>query len=610
MRPPSPRVGAAIGLLFVALAAASAQGPQPLPQDGLIVGQVVDGVSGRPVAGAIVALSTPQFSPFVSARPAPPSAPAVLTGTDGRFVFPDMPRGSVSITATKPGYADGAFGRRRPGGPSQQLTLADSERVGDVVVRMWKLGSISGTVVDEAGEPMVSVAVRAFRRSVVAGIRRFVDASSTGTDDRGMYRLSNLVPGEYVVAVVSNQMSVLTSAAAAGQVRSELMEMAVAMAGTALEVDGSVLRIGVGTAIPPPPEGGRLFVYPTTFFPAATAASLGTVVTIASGDERQGIDLQMRPSAAVRVSGVLTGADITASLRLSLDPADATDILQREAISTVAAPGTGEFIFPAVPTGQYVLRTTTSPGPQWRLGQPDHVLWTETPIAVGAEPITGLNVTVRPGLRVSGRFEFEGSTPRPEARQMEQVGLAVEPATGGQFSPRAPIRADASGQFSSAGMPAGRYFVRVLGSPAGWMFKSAMFDGRDVADAPFDLTSDASGIVITFTDKWSGLNGSVTSTRGAPDPEALVVLFPTDSQLWSGTGLNFRRMKSAQTTKTGQYVFAVVPPGEYYAAALRDRDAGDWQDPAFLELLSRVAQRIRIAEGEKSTLDLRTQEVR
>jgi hypothetical protein len=193
---------------------------------------------------------------------------------------------------------------------------------------------------------------------------------------------------------------------------------------------------------------------------------------------------------------------------------------------------------------------------------------------------------------------------------MEQVALAVEPATGGMFGPRAPIRADANGQFASAGMSGGRYFVRVLGSPSGWMFKSAMYNGRDVADAPLDLTSDASGIVITFTDKWSGLSGTVTSARGAADPEALVVLFPADSQLWSGTGLSFRRMKSAQTTKTGQYVFPVVPPGDYYAAAVRDRDAGDWQDPAFLELISRGARRITIAEGEKATADLRTQEVR
>ena len=608
MRPPWLRFGAAsaCAFLLIAVIAARAQGPQPLPQDGLIVGQVVDGVSGRPVSGAIVALSTPQYSPFVSARPAPPSALPVLTGSDGRFIFPNMPRGSVSITATKPGYAEGAFGRRRPGGPSQQLTLAESERVGDVVIRMWKLGSISGTVVDEAGEPMVSVALRAFRRSIVAGIRRFVDASSTGTDDRGMYRLGNLIPGEYVVGVVSNQTSVLSSTASAGQVRSELMEMAVAMSGTSIEVGGSVLRIGLGTAIPPPPSSGKLTIYPTTFYPSAPAAGQATIVTIGSGEERGGVDLQLTPVPTVRVAGTLSGLPGTAPMEIRLEPADVTDITVRDGFATSSG-ADGTFVFPGVPSGSYVLRVTPV-SPQWK--QLDNVVWAEQPIAVGRDDIVGLGVALQPGLRVSGRFEFEGTTPKPQGRELEQVGLAVEPVTGVAFSPRLPVRVHADGHFTSAGMSAGRYFVRVLGSPRGWMFKSASYSGRDVADVPLDLSSDASGIVITFTDRWSGLGGTVTSARGAADPEALVVLFPTDSQLWSSTGLNFRRMKSAQTTKTGEYVFAVVAPGDYYVAALRDRDAGDWQDPAFLEVLARVATQVRIDEGEKKTLDLRTQVVR
>src|SRR5688500_9881796 len=148
---------------------------QPVPQPqrtGLVVGQVVDAAGGRPVAGAIVGVSGP---PAPSGQP----WPRVLTGNDGRFVFRDLRRGDYTITAMKPGFAEGAYGRNRAGGPSVPLSLNEGERVGNVVVRLWKHAAISGTIVDESGERLVGVTVRAFRRTVIGGRRRFA-SSNTG----------------------------------------------------------------------------------------------------------------------------------------------------------------------------------------------------------------------------------------------------------------------------------------------------------------------------------------------------------------------------------------------------------------------------------------------
>src|SRR5262249_54006870 len=121
--------------------------------------------------------------------------------------FHDLPAASFSLSVTASGYASGAYGQSRPNGPSRPVTLAEGQRLGDVKVRLWKLAAIDGTVVDELGEPAVGVSVRAFRRSTANGRTQFSAASAATTDDRGEFRLSTLVPGDYVIALPQTQVT-------------------------------------------------------------------------------------------------------------------------------------------------------------------------------------------------------------------------------------------------------------------------------------------------------------------------------------------------------------------------------------------------------------------
>ena len=229
--------------------------PQSDSRSGLIIGQVIDAGSNRPVAGAVVSMSGP---------PGPASRPmAVLTGTDGRFVFRDMARGNYNVTAIKAGFVSGAYGRRRPAGPSLPLAMADGERRDDVVVRLWKHAAISGTIIDESGERQVGVQVRAYRRAVVGGRRRFVPAGAAATDDRGVYRVGTLLPGDYIVGTASRQTSVPLSLTRDVEPASQDAQLSAELRGTggALIARDGAYVLGRGSATPPPPEGGRLVVY-------------------------------------------------------------------------------------------------------------------------------------------------------------------------------------------------------------------------------------------------------------------------------------------------------------------------------------------------------------
>jgi hypothetical protein len=642
-------------LLATVLAISPVIAQTPPPQTpstgtGLIVGQIVEAASGRPIAGGVATITG---APLTS-NSGPPRIQAI-TGTDGRFVFRDLPKGSYTITATKGGYLEGAVGRRRPGGQTQPIDLAEGERSGVLTVPMWRHGVISGTIVDEAGEPVIGIQVRTMRRGVVGGLRRFTSGPSTSTDDRGVYRIPALVPGDYIVAVPSTQVAVPASALeeyrqamqANDPSRNALM-IALSEAGSmgpmgppgsSLQIGNQVQTLGRGPTPPPPAEDARTFAYPTMFYPAAISAAQAAIVALGSGEERTGIDLQVKPMPMSRVSGVVLGPDGPAStIAVKLIPAEAeasaTDI---DTASTITDRN-GQFTLLGVPPGQYVLRITKVPRPSTpardmtivqsgtgmmmgTIGDPlagpppiptDPTLWAVQPIAVGRSDVSGVTVSLRTGLRVTGRVEFDGTKEKPTAQMLGRLPVTIDPIEGRSSTPFiSPGRIDAAtSQFTTYGLPGGRYFVRIGGAPPGWTFKSATYQGRDVSDVPLDLdSSDIAGVVITFTDQPTELSGIAQTVRGG-DPDATILVFPSDNTGWINTGLNPRRMRAVRTGPSGAYKISGLPPGSYYVAAVPDELAGDWQDPKFLETLAPSASQVALDDGEKKTQNVRTTQVR
>ena len=49
------------------------------------------------------------------------------------------------------------------------------------------------------------------------------------------------------------------------------------------------------------------------------------------------------------------------------------------------------------------------------------------------------------------------------------------------------------------------------------MFKSATYGGRDVSETPIELVNEDVHVVLTYTDRWTGLAGTVNTTDGGAD---------------------------------------------------------------------------------------------
>jgi len=536
----------------------------------------------------------------------------VLTGTDGRFLFREMPPGNYNITSLKPGFVDGAHGRTRPGGPSSTLSLNDGERRDDIVVRMWRHAALSGTVTDEAGERQVGVQIRAYRRTVAGGKRRYVSAGAAFTDDRGIYRIGTLTPGDYIVGTAPRHLSVPLSLMRDGSTESQQMAAEMTGRGGAVVVRDAGYVLGRGSSTPPPPSAGRLAVYPATYHPSAPAGEAATIIPLQAGQDHDGADIQLAPVASVSVAGFIIGPDgpVTATpvrlvaataLELTADGDGLMSMTDRQ----------GGFVFPAVPSGHYALKLNRgqSAGFSGRGGIEPEVIWVNLPVTVGTEDIEGLGVTANAGIRISGRFEFDGDPSRPRG-SLPNVQIMIEPAdpSAGTLARPVVARANAAGEFASPPLPGGRYYVRIADSPPGWMFKTATVGGRDVADTPLTLTAETPNVTIEFTDRWSGLRGRVQSDRPLAG-DAAVIVFPTDIDTWGSSGQSPRRLRIARVADAGEYAFT-LPAGDYYVIAMPDEQAADWQDVAFLEDVSRDAIRVRIADGERKVQDVRVRVAR
>lgn len=609
---------------FVAQAApASVANP---PATGLIAGRVVEGLSSSPVAGAIVSLF----------GAGPGTTPRAMSNANGYFVFRRLTKGAYSLTASRPGYVDGAPGRRRPGGTSAPVEIEEGQRVADVVIPIWRHATISGTVTDEAGEPVIGVQVTSFQRRLVGGHYRIGGRSLAMTDDRGVYRLASLEPGDYLVAFVWRETSVPFAtaelmrtglSASDPQVQQMLRERLTLQPGVGTVGSPATIQVGrslrdLPSGSPPPPQPeGAVFIYPTQFYPGVPSASRGAVVTVASGQDRTGVDFSLSPMKTVSVSGTLIGPDgAVASTALHLMPAGDATLSELETSATMTDQQ-GAFTFLGVPPGQYsvtVLRTPRSPSSPASPTSPatnadDPTLFAETAVTVGNRDVSDLVVPVQRAARIAGRVEFDGTRDRPDAAMLKGIVVTLERVdaiasmTGGDTSPVAPPsgHADDTGAFKTAGAPPGHYLVRV-GALRGWSLKGAIADGRDVSETPLDLrTADVNNVVVTFTDRPTKLAGRVLTSDGTPDADALIIALPVDQRAWSDDGVNPRRVRSTHAARNGSYTITALPPGDYSVVAIHEDTTPDWQDPRVLEGLARSGSDVRLAEGDTRLQDLK-----
>jgi len=153
---------------------------------GTIKGRVVCD-DGRPLPNANV----------IAAQTTNTGAPrATRVDSEGRFAFEEIPAAVYVVFASAPGYIDSTLTMGEPSQWPHHLVGTQ------IKITMIKGGVITGSLTNPRGEPMVGVPVNATRANgPPAPFMGFLSGGGISeSDDRGVYRIYGLPPGQYTVS--------------------------------------------------------------------------------------------------------------------------------------------------------------------------------------------------------------------------------------------------------------------------------------------------------------------------------------------------------------------------------------------------------------------------
>jgi hypothetical protein len=607
-----------------------------------VSGVVTDESTKQPIPGVMVYLG-------FQGRGAVGRLSRQISDDKGRFVFTDLAAGNLYfINTSKPGYLEGHFGTGAGGQLGGLITLADGQWFSQANVVMARLGSINGVVVDEHGEPAAGIFVRVLTEASIGGRVRLMAGQTSKTDDRGVYRLAELLPGKYRMQVpfIHQTLSLtLTAADLAGLTASQLASGRTAPE-LPLGIDSANTRLIVGAFAPPPsPVDGRPQTYLSLFYPGVASIGDATTIDLGPGEQREGINFALRAVAATSISGVVDGPpESLPGLIMRLLPDGLEEAGGTFETATATLGSDGRFAFVNVPSGSYTidvrrsvselvvrppLSTSSLPlpatpgmasggsgsipgGPDgasyaYRTSRAAGSYFARQKVTVGSSALTNLVVPLKRASTIRGRFVLnagESPTPGPTLVSPVYAESADANSAFGLFpslpNPVAPQGSTAQSlTFEIPGLAGSAYRLRFLSVPWNGAVMSILGDdGVDYRTKLFDTSSGRDfDVVVTITSRRIDLAGTAADEQGAQIKNAVVIAFPVQREQWTNYGMS-PVMRGSPTNSTGTYRFQSLAAGEYYLLGVPPDQANIWQDPAKLAIMAPLATRVTLAWGD------------
>jgi hypothetical protein len=549
------------------------------PGTAIMRGRVTDRETGQPLGRVEVVLMSSVWGEqawasssmaaqtgIVDDSPARPNPPRyTATTVDGRFEFKHVPAGAYKVyfePRSRGTHLNQSFGESAPGDPVKRgkrtatIELRDGETRENINVALWRAFAVDGRVVDDTGEPMANVAVTFAEWD---GPSTMTWGMPRSTDDRGMFRLFGLEPGQYRVCAE-------------------------------------------GRGVLDPSEDGRDKLI-RTCYPSAISDGDAQRVVVSSADVGP-IEIRLQRNRTYKITGTVIDSSgvVVKNPNVSLISIPTGN---SSSDSNIEVKPDGRFIATGATPGDYGVRASIGDS---RFANPDDKRDREVGyvlLRVDGADIDDVIVTTSKAANVAGRVVFEGGAPDLETSKLSIVATPDElPGRGfliGDSTGRGIVRNDLS--FELDGL-FGPQVLRVIGPPRGWIVKSVKYRGEDVTDTgvEFKSSNDPRLLEVTLTNRGAIVTGRVLDDDSTPAPNAFVVLLPADVE-------PSRPSPIIPASTDGTFTIGPVRTGEYIVAGAIGISVRKFENPAtraeVAEQIAKIGERIILVENDKRSIDVR-----
>jgi hypothetical protein len=504
-------------LFVLCLAMGLAVAQNTPPPKGSISGVVTD-TAGAPVAGVTVAISR---------------AISTVTDSQGRFSLKDIEPGRRMVGAS--GMMGGI------GTDSTRWVEVLPGQDVKVSFRIQLFGEVTGRVLDENKEPVPNIYVVPTVREYLLGEARlrYGGGAPARTDDRGVYRLQRVSPGQPFVLMAGH--------------RTEKLDAPLA-------------------EVPADPKL-RKRVAARTYYPDSPVFEGAEVLTLRSGEHREGIDIRLRKSLGFCMDGVLTAAGKPAVMQFTvIEPGPTSGARGGGGMYIVAPAGKtgpdGKFRVCGLYPGTYGIQANAPVSEPGAMASS----FGTAEVTIKDEDVHNVRLAAVPKVSLAGEVVWDG--PAPEKPIAAKLMLRLRPLTRapwmgeGDLGPGVAI----PGEFSVAGVFVDDYHAQITKLPTalytlpgGVYVKDILYGTASVLHAPLRAGSQLGSTLRIVMGQDGGTIGvKVADKDGNTVPEINIYLVPASIL---SEALALEAAETGQTDAAGTFTSGTLAPGKYYALA-------------------------------------------